>query len=91
VTGEEAEALAGLIDGWGADGSPLTLTCAEDVMHELDEVVYSAEPEILVIPHYEPGQWKLTRHDACTVIGGETIDQALIVSHENCTVLGRNG
>jgi hypothetical protein len=90
MTYEEAEELAALIGGWGAGGSDLTLTCAQDVFGELQEVPLSAEPEILVIPHYEPGQWKLVRHDSCDVIGGETIDQALIVSHENCTVLGEN-
>lgn len=90
MTYEGAEALAGLIDGWGADGSDLTLTCAQDVMFELGEVSYSAEPEILVIPHYEPGQWKLTRHDACDVTGGYTIEDAVIISHKNCTVLGEN-
>lgn len=87
---EEVEELAGLIDGWGADGAPLTLACAQDVMFELGEVPYSAEPEILVIPHYEPGQWKLTRHDACE-IWGQTIEDAVIVSHGRCTILAQNG
>lgn len=92
MTCEEAGELAGLIAGWAADGSALELLCAQDVFGELQEFELPEEPEIQVMvpAHYEPGQWKLMRHDACDVIGGETIDQALIISHKNCTVLGEN-
>jgi hypothetical protein len=90
VTYEEAEELAGLIAGWTADGSPVTLTCAQDVFGELQETSLLAGTDVQVMTHYEPGQWKLMRHDSCTVLGGETIDQALIISHESCTILGEN-
>lgn len=100
MTYDEAEELARLITGWamttaalvGTDESTLTLTCAQDVFGELQEFALPEEPEIQVmaVGHYEPGQWKLVRHDSCDVIGGQTIDEALIVSHGNCTVLGEN-
>lgn len=76
------------------------LQCARDVADEL--AAAGAPPpiltawdrlagtEVMVIPDYEPGRWKLVGHDHCTVIGGEAIDQAMIVSHENCTVLGES-
>jgi hypothetical protein len=92
MTYEEAEELAALVSLW--NGSAVTLTCAADVMHELEEVAQldnGEPPEVQVIPHYEPGQWKLTRHDACDVIGGYTIEDAVIVSHRNCTVLRESG
>jgi hypothetical protein len=90
MTYEEAEALATLVSAW--NGSAVTLTCAADVMHELEEARLDGgePPEVQVIPHYEPGQWKLTLHNACDVTGGYTIEDAVIVSHENCTVLGEN-
>ena len=92
MTYEEADALARLVAGWAADGSPLTLTCAQDVFYELQEILPTEadEVQVTVIPHYEPGQWKLMRHDSCDVIGGATIDEALIISHKDCTVLGEN-
>lgn len=91
MTYEEAEELAELVNSW--NGSAVTLTCAADVMHELEEAAQldgREPPEVQVIQHYEPGQWKLTLHNACDVIGGETIDQAVIVSHKNCAILGEN-
>jgi len=92
MTYEEAEELVSLVAGWAADGSPLTLTCAQDVFGELQEfdLTEAAEVQVMAIEQYEPGQWKLVRHDSCDVIGGATIDQALIVSHKDCTVLGEN-
>lgn len=90
MTYEEAEALVSLVNGWAQDGSPLTLTCAQDVFGEIQEFPVSDEINVQVIPHYEPGQWKLTRHDACDVTGGYTIEDAVIISHKNCTVLARN-
>jgi hypothetical protein len=87
MTYEEAEALAELVSSW--NGTAVTLTCAADVMYELQELDIET-PELQVVPHYEPGQWKLTRHDACDVTGGRTIDEALIVSHRNCTVIAEN-
>ena len=91
MTYEEAEALARLIDAEGTEHHVL-LTCAEDVAGELAEVPWeNPVAEIQVIYHYDPGQWKLTRHDSCDVIGGETIDQAIIVSHRDCTVIAQNG
>jgi hypothetical protein len=87
MTYEEAEALAALVSDW--NGNAVILTCAADVMYELAELDTEL-PEVQVIPHYEPGQWKLTRHDACEVTGGETIGQAVIVSHRDCTVIAEN-
>jgi DNA-binding MarR family transcriptional regulator len=46
--------------------------------------------EVHVAEHYEPGQWKMIRHDRCQVTGGETPEQAVLVTHEECTVLGRS-
>jgi len=90
MTYEEAEALARLVSLW--NGSAVTLTCAADVMHELEETEYDGAeaPEVQVVPWYEPGQWKLTRHDSCDVVGGKTIEDAVIVSHKNCTVLAES-
>lgn len=87
---EEAEELAGTVNGYAEAGAYVVLTCAEDVFGELNETSVRADAEVQVVPHYESGQWKLTLHDACDVVGGETIDQAVIVSHANCTVIGRN-
>jgi len=40
---------------------------------------------VLVIPGYEPGRWKFTKHDHCEVAGGP--DEAAIVIHDDCTVI----
>lgn len=90
MTREEAEGLAAVIDSWAAEGAPMALACAQDVFYELQEAVFSADPDIQVIPHYEPGQWKLTLHDACDVTGGYAIGDAVIVSHKGCTVIAEN-
>lgn len=108
MTPEEAKEISGLIAGWGADGSHLTLTCAQDVADALAWVSQPRPPRdpcdfyalgtvgsftgagVIVIDRYEPGQWKLVRHDSCDVIGGHSIEDAIIVSHKNCTVLGEN-
>lgn len=45
---------------------------------------------VIIAKGYEPGRWKLIRHDKCEVIGGETIDQALIVHHEGCAVIAEH-
>jgi hypothetical protein len=92
VTAGEAEELAALITAWAAGGVALELVCGQDVFGELQEFDLPEDPEIdiLVPVHYEHGQWKLVRHDACDVIGGETIDQAVIVTHRRCTILGQS-
>jgi hypothetical protein len=93
MTPGEAEELAALITRWAAGGVALELACGQDVFGEIQEFELPDSPEIdiLVPAHYESGQWKLVRHDACDVIGGETIDQAVIVTHRDCTVLVQNG
>jgi hypothetical protein len=93
VTPEAADELARLLREWGRAGAPLVLTCAEDVFCELQEFPLPEEPEIQVLAtgRYDPGQWKLTRHDSCLVLGGETIEQAVIVTHPFCAVIARNG
>jgi hypothetical protein len=45
---------------------------------------------VIMMDHYGHGRWKLIQHDHCSQIGGETIDQAMIITHERCTVLGSN-
>jgi hypothetical protein len=45
---------------------------------------------VVMMDHYDRGRWKLVRHDRCSVIGGETIEQAIIVGHDDCTVLGES-
>ena len=90
MTCEEAEEIGRLIDAEGPE-CYVRLVCAEDVAGELAEVPWeNPVAEVYVSPHYEPGQWKLTRHDACDVTGGETIEQAMIVSHRKCTLIAQN-
>lgn len=81
-----------------------TLTCAPDVWEAVKAGSVPAEPrmpwepdlssltgiEVVCVQHYPAGAWKLTRHDSCTVIGGETPEQSMIVTHENCTVLAEH-
>lgn len=90
MTYEEAEELAGTVNGWMAEAAPVRLTCADDVFGELQETSVRADADVMVVSHYEPGEWKLTLHNACDVIGGETIEQAVIVSHQHCPVVARN-
>lgn len=91
MTYEEAEALAALVDDWMKNEVPVTLTCAEDVLGELNEVPLRPDADVLTVSWYSLGQWKLTRHDSCDVTGGETIDQAVTVTHRRCDVLAQNG
>lgn len=91
MTAEEAEEVVALTEIWGGGRhGALTLTCAQDVFGELQEFPVSPDVEVLVVPWYGHGSWKLTRHDSCDVTGGRTIDEALIVSHARCTVLAKN-
>jgi hypothetical protein len=46
--------------------------------------------EVTVAEHYEPGRWKMIRHDHCLVTGGDEPGQAMLVTHKECTVLGRS-
>jgi DNA-binding Lrp family transcriptional regulator len=80
------------------------LWCARDVWEEIQLASVAAAPpmpwepdlrslmaiQVTVAEHYEPGQWKMIRHDHCQVTGGEIPGQAMLVTHEGCTVLGRS-
>ncbi|MCW2929993.1 MAG: hypothetical protein JWM19_955 [Actinomycetia bacterium] len=98
----ELDKVAGLIREHAGTMYRKTLTCAQDVAYAVASMALPVAPrlpweteissltgiEVVVIGGYEPGQWKMTRHDHCDVIGGEDIGQAMIVSHKECTVLG---
>ena len=46
--------------------------------------------EVHVHPDYQPGQWKMTKHDHCQVIDqgpDAATAERYIVSHEQCTVM----
>lgn len=79
------------------------LDCAPDVWRDLQDVALEKSQEeqhFMPVPavdlfaievhvqmHYRPGQWKMVRHDNCEVIGGEDPEQAMIVTHERCTLI----
>lgn len=92
--------LLGLIreHSWTKYGK--VLLCAQDVWADVKASVPPAPPrmpwevdldlfgiQVNVIDSYEPGRWRVVRHDHCQVIGGETQEQAMLVTHEGCTVL----
>lgn len=94
--------LIGLISRHSGTKHLKVLNCAQDVWDEIRMTVPPAPPrqpwefdlhsltaiEVSVAEHYEPGRWKMIRHDHCQVIGGETEEQAMLVTHDECTVLG---
>jgi hypothetical protein len=96
--------IAGLIREHSGTKYQKVLTCAQDVADALADVSTPAPPRmpweadltfltginVVVSPDAAPGTWQLLRHDHCEVIGGETPDQAMIVTHRDCTVLGSN-
>jgi predicted ArsR family transcriptional regulator len=96
--------LLGLIKEHSGTRHLKVLCCAQDVWDEIRMASAPAparrpwEPdlhsltavEVTVAEHYEPGQWKMIRHDHCQVTGGETQEQAMLVTHLECTVLGRS-
>lgn len=100
----DTDRLTGLIKEHYGTKYQKVLQCAQDIWDALKETSAPAEPRrpwepdltfltginITVIPSYAPGRWKLVRHDHCEVIGGETIDQAMIVTHEDCTILAES-
>ncbi len=77
------------------------LQCAPDVCRALPrsplEGYRNVSPDIpasmalgirvTMMDHYEPGRWRLIRHDRCDVIGGFDLGQAVMITHEHCTVL----
>lgn len=96
--------LLGLIKehSWTKYGK--VLLCARDVWEDIQrssdqvpqrmpweaDLSFFTGVQVTVIDSYEPGRWKMIRHDHCEVIGGETPDQAMIVTHERCTILGES-
>jgi DNA-binding MarR family transcriptional regulator len=96
--------LLGLIKEHSGTRHLKVLHCAQDVWDEVRLASVPAVPrqpwepdlrfftaiEVTVAEHYEPGRWKMIRHDHCQVIGGENQEQAMLVTHEECTVLGRS-
>jgi predicted ArsR family transcriptional regulator len=96
--------LLGLIKEHSGTRHLKVLHCAQDVWDEIRVASAPAAPrmpwetdlrsltavEVTVAEHYEPGRWKMIRHDHCQVTGGETQEQAMLVTHEGCTVLGRS-
>jgi hypothetical protein len=96
--------IAGLIKEHSGTKCQKVLTCAQDVADALAHISTPTPPrlpwepdlaaltgiDVVVSPDAAPGTWRLLRHDHCDVIGGETPDQAMIVTHRNCTVLGEN-
>ena len=96
--------LLGLIKEHSGTRHLKVLCCAQDVWDEIRMASVPAAPrqpwepnlhfltavEVTVAEHYEPGQWKMIRHDHCLVTGGDEPGQAMLVTHEECTVLGRS-
>lgn len=96
--------LLGLLKEHSGTRHLKVLYCAQDVWEEVRLASIPAAPrrpwepdlrsltavEVTMAKHYEPGQWKMIRHDHCLVIGGETQEQAMLVTHDGCTVLGRS-
>jgi DNA-binding transcriptional ArsR family regulator len=96
--------LLGLIQRHSGTRYLKILNCAQDVWAEIRLTAPPAQPrlpwdfdlhsltaiEVHVAEHYDPGRWKMTRHDHCQVIGGETREQAILVTHDDCTVLGES-
>lgn len=95
------EDLIALLNAHAGTPCRKVLVCARDVWETLSAAgapVAIVQPwefdvseltgiGVIVGKGYEPGRWKLIRHDKCEVIGGETVDQALIVHHEGCAVI----
>jgi hypothetical protein len=96
MTPEEAEALTAFVLEHQPGMHYQVLSGALDVTAALAELQGKPDTGNVGLTYVttrlakQPGWWKLTLHDACDVIGGETIDQAIIVSYKNCTVLGEN-
>lgn len=98
----DLDEVTGLIREHAGTKYRKTLTCAQDAADAVASVSAPAAPrqpweanvalltgiEVVVIGGYVPGRWKMTRHDHCDVIGGDGIDQAMIVTHKDCAVLG---
>lgn len=96
--------LIGLIKRHSGTRHLKVLHCAQDVWDEIRLTTPPAPPanpwepdlsfftaiQVQMAEHYEPGRWKMIRHDHCQVIGGETQEQAMLVTHDECTVLGRS-
>ena len=96
--------LLGLLKEHSGTRHRKVLCCAQDVWDEVRMASALAAPrqpwepdlrsltavEVTVAEHYEPGRWKMIRHDHCLVTGGETQEQAMLVTHKECTVLGRS-
>jgi predicted ArsR family transcriptional regulator len=94
--------LLGLIKEHSGTRHQKVLHCAQDVWDEVRVASAPAAPrrpwepdlrsltaiEVTVAGHYEPGRWKMIRHDHCLVTGGDEPGQAMLVTHEECTVLG---
>jgi DNA-binding Lrp family transcriptional regulator len=96
--------LLGLIKEHSGTRHLKELWCARDVWDEVRMASVPAAPrmpwepdlhsltavEVHLAEHYEPGRWKMIRHDHCLVIGGDEPGQAMLVTHLECTVLGRS-
>lgn len=46
--------------------------------------------KVHVVPRYQPGQWKLVKHDHCEVVCGGQPDEGTIIVHDECTVMDRH-
>jgi hypothetical protein len=46
--------------------------------------------QVHVIPHYQPGHWKLVKHDRCETVCGGGIDEGTIIVHDDCTVMDQH-
>lgn len=98
------EVINGLIRKYAFLPHRKTLDCAPALWEELKAALPQAESrapwepdltwltgvEVHLDPACEPGWWKLTRHDACEVTGGDDTDMPMAVSHEHCTVLAES-
>ena len=94
----EAAQLDALVRGFDRnDRHYRVLYCAPDVYEALAE--RQGKPDAgnigftyvtCVMGTRPPGWWKLVLHDRCDVIGGHSVDDAMIATHDDCTVLGES-
>jgi len=102
MTPQELEPVLALLREHYGTPCHKVLTCAQDVCDALAaasahvparrhswEFLFGVA--VIVSPDSPPGTWKMTRHDHCDVTGGEREEDAVMVTHRDCTILGRSG
>lgn len=95
--------LARLLEEHAADTCRAVLVCAPDVWEAVRKsgapagIIEPLEWDVreltqvgVIIAHgYEPGRWKLIRHDHCSGPAEPTLLGSMVVQHGECTIVAR--